>query len=128
MKIKIICRSTDNFGNKESYSIDESEAHKAYYLFLHPDTRSVFKNGLALKGSDIDRIAPDYHGTMGWNPNHKLDAEDWRELRAEGIENKLGTLMVRASEIGRSCRPEDLQLPMSEVKLLRLKTNYEKTK
>lgn len=80
-KIKIIT----GYRRDQEHSIDANEAHKAYYLFEHPLERGTFSSGLAIIGSEIREIVPDYQGTMGWNPTHVLDADDWNELHQKGI-------------------------------------------
>ena len=56
-KIKLIV----GFRRDQEHSIDADEAHKAYYLFLNPEKRGVFKSGLAIVGADIKEIVPDYY-------------------------------------------------------------------
>lgn len=110
-KVKIIC----GFRQDQEYTIDANEAHKAYYLFNHPDERGTFDNGLAIKGSDIQRIVPDYHATMGWNPTHRLDSDDMNELHTTGVMQKLQTIMGLASDVARYGSPEDLKTPLIEL-------------
>jgi hypothetical protein len=110
-KVKIIT----GFRKDQEFSIDASEAHKAYYLFLNPDARTVFSSGLALRGSQIQRIEPDYQGTMGWNEAHALDAEDWNEIHRLGVDQKLKTILTIAQEVGRIAQPHDLNIPLSEA-------------
>ncbi len=102
LKIKIIC----GFRKDQQYTLDISEAHKAYYLFLHPDERGIFENGLALVGRQIQAIEPDYHATMGWNQSHILDGYDWGEIRSQGIEKKMQQALaienVKAGEMAES--------------------------
>lgn len=111
MKIKLIT----GFRKDQQHSIDAEEAHKAYYLFLNPDQRGIFSNGLAIRGSDIQAIEPDYHGTMGWNPQHTLDADDWNELREKGIDTGLRDALLDGKEIAQLGRPELISLPLSEA-------------
>ena len=74
LKIKIIT----GFRKDQYYTIDAEEAHKAYYLFLNPEERGVFNNGVAMIGKNVQGIEPDYHATMGWNSTHTLDSDDSR--------------------------------------------------
>lgn len=111
MKIKIIC----GFRKDQAFSIDAEEAHKAYYLFFNPEARSSFSDGLAIKGSDIDRIEPDFQGSMGWNATHTLDNDDMNELAERGVARQLRGIMALASDIAKLGKPEDLNLPLSEV-------------
>ena len=82
LKIKIIT----GFRDEQYYIIEAEEAHKAYYLFNDPEARTTFKNGVALIGKNIQGIEPAYNETMGWNTTHKLDNDDWIEMRQKGID------------------------------------------
>lgn len=108
MKIKLIV----GFRRDQEHSIDIDEAHKAYYLFLNPEKRGIFKNGLAIVGKEIQEIVPDYQGTMGWNPTHVLDSDDWNELRTKGISYKLPKLLSAAKDIAQLAKPADLNEPL----------------
>lgn len=110
-KVKIIC----GFRKEQEYTINANEAHKAYYLFNHPDKRGTFDDGLAIKGSDISRIVPDYNATMGWNHTHVLTNDDYNELRAAGVLSKFHTIMASAKEIGRAGNIEDLKEPLIDL-------------
>lgn len=111
LKIKI----TTGFRKDQVYSIPVEEAHKAYYLFLNPDARTVFSNGLAIRGSEIQRIEPDFQGTMGWNENHQLGTEDWNELNATGVARKLNTLLSTAKDVAQNATPQELNLKLSDL-------------
>lgn len=113
LKIKIIT----GFRKDQQYSISADEAHKAYYLFLHPEERGIFDNGIALKGSSIDAIEPDYHGSMGWNPDHKLDDDDWNQIRLKGMDRKLRDVLFLGKTTAR-VSPERINVPLSEIKML----------
>ena len=110
-KIKVVC----GFRKEQEFSINANEAHKAYYLFNHPDKRGTFDNGLAIKGSDISRIEPDYNATMGWNHTHTLTHDDWNELHASGVANKLQRILASAKEIGRHGESEDFKTPLVDL-------------
>lgn len=110
MKVKIIC----GFRKDQEYSIDMEEAHKAYYLFLNPQERGIFENGLAIKGEQIQEIVPDYHGTMGWNSTHILDDDDWNEMRKKGIDKLLTHNLSRAKQVAQLSN-SPINLPLSEV-------------
>jgi hypothetical protein len=111
LKIKIIT----GFRKEQSYTIDANEAHKAYYLFLNPDKRGVFKNGVALIGQDIRGIEPDYHATMGWNPTYILGSDDWNELRDKGIDSALQKVVASAKDAAQLLPPEKMNLPLSSL-------------
>jgi hypothetical protein len=107
-KIKVIC----GFRKEQEYTIDANEAHKAYYLFNNPTNRGTFDTGVAIKGSDIQRIVPDFHATMGWNDSHVLTGDDHNVLHAEGVSQKLAKIMATAKEVGRNGDVEDMKLPL----------------
>ena len=110
MKIKI----TTGFRADQYHTIDIEESHKAYYLFTHPDERGVFKNGVALLGSDIRSIVPDYHATMGWNPTHVLDNDDWTEIRGREIDIKIRELLSQAKKLSELPNPH-MNILLSEA-------------
>lgn len=117
--IKIIT----GFRDEQYYIINDDEAHKAYFLFNNPEARTIFENGVALIGKNIQGIEPAYNETMGWKPTHKLDANDWEEIRSKGIDNKLRNVLASGKEIAYLAekKPEILQQKLSEVKQLLLK-------
>jgi hypothetical protein len=108
-KIKIIT----GFRKEHEHSIPAEEAHKAYYLFLHPNERGIFSDGLALRGDDIRQILPDYVGTMGWNQAHQLDTNDWNELENKGVPQKLQKYLSLGKEVARTTQdPKELNTPL----------------
>lgn len=111
LRIKIIT----GFRKDQAISISAEEAHKAYYLFLHPEKRGVFSNGMGLIGKHIQEIRPDYHGTMGWNDTHNLTGDDWNELRKKGIDTQLRETMEEAKKLSTTIQPEMLNLPLSSI-------------
>jgi len=111
MKIKI----TTGFRKDQQHSIPAEEAHKAYFLFLHPEARTIFSSGLALKGSDIQAIEPDLAGSMGWNPEYRMTPDDWNEIHRSGLEARMAFVMSRAKEVAQICAPEDLALPLPQL-------------
>lgn len=111
MKIKLIV----GFRRDQEHSISAEEAHKAYYLFSHPEARTVFSDGLAIKGDQIQEIVPDWQGSMGWNASHILDSDDWSEINNGGVGQKLKKLMSAAREVASFGDESDLNIPLSEV-------------
>lgn len=111
MKIKLIV----GFRRDQEHTIDADEAHKAYYLFLHPENRSVFNNGLAIKGDQIQEIVPDYVATMGWNPGYLLMSDDWEVLNKSGITKDMQRIMAAAKEIAQLGEQQDLNIPLSQL-------------
>lgn len=103
------------FRKDQAFSIGPEEAHKAYYLFFNPDARTMFANGVAIKGSDIDRIEPDYNAVMGWNATHSLTDDDMNEIRSEGADARVHRLMAVAGQVAKIGNEQDLNLPLSEV-------------
>lgn len=110
-KIKMVT----GFRRDQEHSIDANEAHKAYYLFLNPDQRGVFSNGLAILGSQIQEIIPDFQGTMGWNPTHVLDADDWNELNRKGIAAKIQKYLTLGKDVARFGDTNDLHVGLIEL-------------
>jgi len=92
-------RISTGFSGDQKFIISNGEAHKAYYLFLNPEKRGIFENGLALIGKDIKDIQPDYHSEMGWNPSHRMGDDDWAEVRKRGIDTELKKVMTLAKEV-----------------------------
>ncbi len=115
MKIKIIT----GFRENQFYTIDAEEAHKAYYLFLNPEKRGVFSNGVAIVGKNIQGIEPDYHAIMGWNYTHTMDANDWAEVRQSGIDRKIKSILLKAKDVAYLSeeKPQLLSMPLSETKI-----------
>ena len=111
-KVKIVC----GFRKDQEFSIDANEVHKAYYLFANPEKKMIFANGLALKGSDIQRIEPDYNTTLGWNPSHILTGDDWNVLTSGGVTKKFAAILAGAKEVARSGEVSDLQKPLIELR------------
>lgn len=117
MDIKI----TTGFRQDQFHTISGEEAHKAYYLFLHPMERGVFDNGVAIRGSDIQSIVPDYNSTMGWNSTHILDNDDWNEIRAKNVDRKMRDLLYDAKRVASLENPpinKPLSIALEETKLL----------
>lgn len=110
LKIKVIV----GYRKDQQYTVDADEAHKAYYLFLNPEKRGVFNSGLALQGKDIKAIEPDYHSTMGWNPTHQLDSNDWNEIHRLGVHRDLESVLMNASEVAKG-DPEALNTPLTQL-------------
>lgn len=111
MKIKLVV----GYRRDQEHSIDAEEAHKAYYLFLNPDKRGIFNNGLAIIGNQIQEIVPDYQGTMGWNPTHQLDSDDWNEIRSSGIDQKMRRFLEGAKDLSLRLSPLELNKPLSSL-------------
>lgn len=109
--IRVIC----GYRKEQEYLVNANEAHKAYYIFTNPDKKAVFDDGLALKGSDIQRIVPDYNSAMGWNPNHQLTNEDWNELHSNGLMEKMQGIMSLAKEVAKNGSQEELTTPLIEL-------------
>lgn len=114
MNLKIIT----GFKDEQFFTIDADEAHKAYYIYLNPEKRTVFKNGNAIEGKYIMRIEPFYNFDFGWYENHKLDEYDWEEINKTDLPEKYQKLMAYASEIARSITPQNIGLLNSPLKEL----------
>ena len=113
LKVKII----SGYRKDQTHIIDADEAHKAYRLFMNPDERAIFKNGLAIVGQDVRGIEPDYNASMGWNDSHVLDNDDWNEIRSKGVDKQLRDVLYLAKEVAQK-HPEKVNLPLSEIKML----------
>lgn len=103
------------FRADQEFSIPAEEAHKAYYIFLHPEARTIFSTGVALKGDQIQRIVPDYIRTMGWNPAHQLKTEDWAEIGSSGVERHSKRFLYVAQEIAKNGDMSDLGKMIPEL-------------
>lgn len=113
MKFKVIV----GFRDDQFYTIDESEIHKAYYLFMMPEARTIFSDGVALIGKNICGIEPDYHSTMGWNRTHKLESDDFNEMRNKGVLKKFTAVMSKGKEVAELATKNNelLRLPLGEI-------------
>lgn len=115
LKIKIIV----GFRKEQHYTIDADEAHKAYYLFLNPDKRGVFSNGVAVIGQDIRGIEPDYNAMFGWSPQYVMDGYDWNEYKVRKVRKEISEVMVKAKQIANQIiSKNDMQkinTPLSEI-------------
>lgn len=117
--IKIIT----GFRENQYYVIEDYEAHKAYYLFNNPEARTTFENGVALIGKTIQGIEPAWNETMGWNPTHELDDDDWNEIREKRIDVKLFSRLEKSRKIALEAEknPELLKLKMTEIEIYKNK-------
>ncbi len=97
--MKPMIKIVTGFRSDQYHTIKPEEAHKAYYLFLNPESRGIFDNGLAIIGKNIQSIEPDYNATLGLNPLHKLDEYDYREIREKGLKKSMEYVLNRAKEI-----------------------------
>lgn len=115
---KLYVKIVAGFRKDQQYTIPAEEAHKAYYLFLNPDQRGIFSNGVAVRGEDIKTpcIVPDYHTTLGMNEAHTLDAYDMRDIRRIGLDEKLRKLIFEAKQVALEGNPKLNALPLSQAK------------
>lgn len=97
--------------------IDSEEIHKAYYLFLNPEARAIFNNGVALIGKTIQSIDPDYNTALGFNEGYKLVAEDHKLINKQGIGRTFQKLSEKAQDIAKLAleNKEIVNLPLSTV-------------
>ena len=108
---------TIGFREDQKFSVDIEEAHKAYYLFTHPEQRGIFNDGTAVIGADIRKIEPDLQGSMEWNPTHRLDSDDWNEIHKLGVDRKIRDKLYKAKMVAALMKPEMLNLPLSQIEL-----------
>lgn len=99
MSNKYFIKIITGFREDQEVSIPMQEAHKAFYLFKHPEERGVFDCGIALVGRNIQEIKPDWNATMGYNETHELDSDDWNEIKAKGVEEKMRLLIENAKDV-----------------------------
>lgn len=71
--------------------IREDELEKAYGLFMLGG-RWIFSGG-PVDGKNIQTIVEDYHSTMSWNKEHKLDPLDYEDLARKGVDSKMKTAL-----------------------------------
>lgn len=114
MKIKLIT----GFREDQYYIIEAEEAHKAYYLFNNPEKRGVFNNGVAIIGKNIQGIEPAWQETMGWNPTHRMDSDDWNEINTKGIGEKLKDVLYEAKKTAQLLEknPQYINMALTEVR------------
>lgn len=113
---KLYIKIITGYRQDQEYTIDAEEAHKAYYLFLHPEKRGIFNNGVAIIGADIRHIAPDYNATMGWNPTYTINGQDWSDIKLEGVDRKLEHTLTEAKRIAVEM-PDRINSPLTSVLL-----------
>ena len=94
--MKYYIKVITGFREDQQHTIPMQEAHKAYYLFKHPDSRGVFDNGVALVGKNIQEIRPDWNRTLGYNPDYKMTEEDWNNIHGKQIDKNMRTLLESA--------------------------------
>ncbi len=114
------------FLDHQYFIIEDEEYHKAKYLFLNPEARTIFLNGVAIIGKNIHGFEPAYNEIMGWNPTHKIDADDWNEIRKKGIKRDMEKLELQSMQVLERAKhsPELLNMPLSEAyNQLMLKSN-----
>lgn len=110
-------RVVTGYRKNQGFTLNAEEAHKAYYLFLNPDQRGIFSNGVAVQGKDIKTIEPDYNATMGWNETYEPNEYDHRQLEENGVKKKLRNALAKANLLAKDNK--GLNEPMSgAVKLL----------
>jgi hypothetical protein len=114
LKIKILT----GFREDQCYTIDAEEAHKAYYLFLNPEKRGVFSNGVALIGKNIQGIQPDYNASMGYNPDYEFNYEDWNEVQRIGLKDQLAEVLEKAKKVAdlMEDNPQLVSMTLTEAK------------
>lgn len=97
--MKYFIKVVTGFREDQQYTIPMQEAHKAYYLFTHPDSRGVFDNGVALVGKNIQEIKPDWNMTLGYNPDYKMTEDDWNDIRGKKIDSNMRNLLEKAKVV-----------------------------
>ena len=83
-------------GFEEEYiPITQDELDKAIYVHRIGNIVGVFDNG-SITGTAIRMVVPDFHTAMGWNRGYKLQAEDYSELKSQGVQNEYDGLISEA--------------------------------
>lgn len=110
------------FRKDQFFTVGQDEAHKAYWLFSHPEKRGIFSNGIAVIGADIREIIPDWHGMMGWNQGHQMGPDDWEEINRYDVKNMFYLEQEKAQIVARnlSDRPELIAKPLAEIQALQV--------
>jgi hypothetical protein len=84
------------YDHERDVTIREDELERAYGLFMLGG-RWLFSGG-PVDGKNIQGVVEDYHATMGWNPQHKLEALDYAELRQKGVDVAMKVALGCAKE------------------------------
>lgn len=103
------------YRSDQYYVIPDEEAHVAYYLFAHQESRAVFSNGIAIRGEDIIGIEPAWNESLGWNPTHQLDGDDWNHIRGSGLEQKMRRRLETAKLVASKITPQDFRTPLPQL-------------
>ena len=105
------------FDEERSTDIGESELIKALYAM---STKSkVYLGDILLDGKYIIAIKENYQKTMGWNPTHEMDSDDWNQLKTEGIDKLFAGKVYEAKQkVQDMIASKDLSLLRSETKQL----------
>lgn len=122
----LFIKITTGYDEDQKYTVSAEEAHKAYYIFMNPEKRAIFSNGLALTGKDIKGIKPDYNASMGWNPGYEIKPHEWQYIRDDGVERGLEKLMQNAKDVAYLAvkNQELLRKRMSEIKLPEIEDKF----
>lgn len=123
--MKYYIKLVTGFREDQEISIPMQEAHKAYYLFNNPEARGTFDNGIALIGSDIRQIKPDWNQTMGWNSKHKIDSYDEREMIGTGVKDKMFDLLEKAKNVAKEISSDKTLMFKHLAECLILSNNLE---
>ena len=83
--MKLMFKAFTGFGPERCVSFPADELEKVTYAFLR-EKRVLLRDGQSIDGKYIQQISPDYHGTMGWNPEWRLDPDDMNEISRKGID------------------------------------------
>lgn len=112
------------FQEHQFFNVGVDEIHKAYFAFLNENTRVIFKNGNAVRGSDIIKIEPNINEMMGWLPDYKPVSEDFMYIEnSQKCKQAKHDMEIARNVVYKIDKPELLQLPMYEVaKLLNVDT------
>lgn len=93
---KLYFKAIHGFDAEDFLPIEADELEKAIYAHM-TGSKAAFQSG-SISGSIIQVVQPDYHRAMGWNQGHKLDADDYAELRQYRIDTAHQKFLAKIKE------------------------------
>lgn len=104
------------YNEQQFFRIEADELHKAYFVFMNENSRTIFKNGRTLLHRELLKIEPDVNYVMGWLPDYKLSGEDFKIIEENTICKKMEYDTRLARDVAyKITSPQQLNMPMYEV-------------
>lgn len=104
------------YNEQQFFRIEADELHKAYFVFMNENSRTIFKNGRTLLHRELLKIEPDVNYVMGWLPDYKLAGEDFKIIEENTICKKMEYDTRLARDVAyKITSPQQLNMPMYEV-------------